>query len=124
MAIKNSVAILMKSGMSIPANNVVVSAVHFPKPTPIYDDAGVYTGDVVRLITYDLLPYMTEADITTKGVDFVSGEMVNVPNGWSRQITPAEYTALIANGALAEVWLKDQFNIWLAGNVASIVNPF
>lgn len=123
MAVKNTVAIAMKNGMDIPANNVIVSAVHFPKPEPQYDEEGVYTG-VKRYITYDLFPYKTEADVTTEGVDYIQGEMVNVPSGWSKEMDAAEYAAILADGTLAEVWLKDQLDIWLAGNVAVIVDPY
>lgn len=123
MAIKNTVAIPMIDGMEIPANNVIVTAVHFPKALPQYDENGVYTG-VKRYITYDLFPYKTEADVTKEGVSYILGEMVDVPSGWSKEMTPAEYAAILADGTLAEVWLKDQLNIWLAGNAAVIVDPY
>lgn len=123
MAVKNTVPIVMKSGMSIPANNVIVSAVHFPKPKPQYDEEGIYTG-VKRIITYDLFPYMTEADVTTQGVEPILGEMNDVPNGWQKEMSDAEYAEILADGTKAEVWLKDQLNIWLAGNAATIVDPY
>lgn len=123
MAIKNSVAIEFSSGFSIPANNVIVAATHFPKFVCEYDEEGAYTG-VVRKITYDLFPYVTEADVTEQDKDFVSGSMVNVPSGWEKIMTPAEYVALLADGTLAEVWLKDQFNIWLVGNTATVIDPY
>lgn len=123
MAVKNTVAIAMKNGMSIPANNVIVSAVHFPKAEVQYDDEGTYTG-VKRYITYDLFPYMTEADVTTEGVEYIVGEMADVPSGWIKEMSDAEYAALLADGSLAEVWLKDQLNIWLAGNAATVIDPY
>jgi hypothetical protein len=123
MAIKNTVAIPMKNGMPIPANNCVVSVIHFPQVRVIYDEAGVATGKT-RKITYDLFPYVTEGDITTEGVDFVSGEMDGIPSGWEKEMDDAEYAALLADGTLAEVWLKDQFDIWLAGNAATVVDPY
>ena len=124
MAIKNTVSIEMKSGMPIPANNVFVTAIHFPKPEPIYDSNGVYTGNVTRKIAYDFFPYMTEADVTTDGKDYILGEMVDVPNGWVKEMTPAEYASLLADGTLAEQWVRDQLNIWLPGNVAVIIDPY
>lgn len=123
MAIKNTVAIAMKNGMSIPANNCVVSQIHFPQVVVTYDEEGVPDGKV-RKITYDILPYMSEGDITTEGVDFIQGEMVDVPSGWEKEMDDAEYAALLADGTLAEVWLKDQFDIWLAGNAATVVDPY
>jgi hypothetical protein len=123
MAIKNTVVIPMNNGMEIPANNVIVTSVHFPKAEPQYDESGVYT-EVVRIITYDLFPYKTEADVTTEGVSFIQGEMVGVPSGWSKTMSPSEYAAILADGTLAEVWLKAQLNIWLAGNAASVVDPY
>jgi hypothetical protein len=123
MAIKNTVAIEFSAGFSIPANNVIVVATYFPKFVCQYDENGVYTG-VVRVITYDLMPYWSEADITTEGKDFVGGSMVLVPSGWDKIMTDQEYAALLANGALAEVWLKDQLNIWLVGNAATVIDPY
>lgn len=123
MAIKNTVPIAMKDGMDIPANNVIVSAVHFPKAIPQYDDEGVYTG-VVRLITYDLFLYKTEAGVTTQGVGHILGKMVDVPNGWSKEMSESEYAEILADGTKAEVWLRDQLNIWLAGNAATIIDPY
>jgi hypothetical protein len=122
MAVKNSVSIEFKAGFSIPANNVIVAATHFPKVTPIYDEAGVYV-DKIRLVTYDILPYITEADITTEGKDFVGGEMLLIPSGWERPITDAEYLALLADGTLAEVWLKDYIES-LIGGTSTIINPY
>jgi hypothetical protein len=123
MAVKNTVAVAMKNGMDIPANNVIISAIHFPKPEVQYDENGAYTG-VKRFVTYDLFPYKTEADVTTEGVDYIVGEMVDVPSGWSKEMTDQEYAALLADGTLAEVWLKDQLNIWLAGNAATVIDPY
>ncbi len=124
MAIKNSIAIAMKSGLNLPADNVFVVKVNIPQFQPIYDESGVYTGDVLMVITYDILPYVTEADITTKDKTSALGEMELVPSGWTKEMTPVEYAALLANGALAEVWLQDQIAIWTPGNVPTLINPY
>jgi hypothetical protein len=122
MAVKNTVAITMTSGLSIPADNVIVSKTHIWSE-PQYDEEGTYTG-VDRYIAYDIIPYKTEGDVTTQGIQPVSGEMENVPSGWTKLMTAQEYTDLLADGSLAEVWLKDQFNIWLSGNAATVVDPY
>ncbi len=122
MAIKNTVVVAMKNGLDIPTGNTFTTKIH-TWSDPQYDENRVYTG-VKRYISYDLFPYKTEADIVTDGVEFISGEMVDVPNGWTKEMSPAEYAALLADGTLAEVWLKDQFNIWLAGNAATVVDPY
>lgn len=114
----------MKDGLDLPANNVIVAQVAFPKPIPEYDDEGVYTGDVIRKITYTLFPYKDEASITTDGIDSVSGEMTLIPFGWEKEMTPVEYAALLADGSLAEVWLKDQIAIWTPGNSPTIIDPY
>jgi hypothetical protein len=122
MAIKNTVAIAMRDGIDIPVDNVIVSKTHVWSE-PQYNEEGVYTG-VQRYIAYDLLPYKDEASVTTYGVESIKGEMVDVPSGWTKQMTAQEYTDLLADGSLAEFWLKDQFNIWLSGNNASVVDPY
>lgn len=122
MAIKNSVAIEFKAGFSIPANNVIVAPAHFPLVIPLYDDAGVYIGKI-RKITYDLFPYVTEADITTKGKAHVSGEMLLLPSGWEKEMTDQEFTDLLANGTLAEVWLKDYIE-GIIGGTSTVIDPY
>ena len=124
MAIKNTVAIAMNDGMDIPANNVVVSKTHvWAEPQYDAENNNAYAG-VKRYIAYDLLPYKDEASVTTYGVDSIQGAMNDVPSGWTKEMTEQEYTDLLADGSLAEVWLKDQFNIWLSGNNASVIDPY
>ena len=123
MAVKNTVAITMIDGMEIPANNVIVTSIHFPKPIPQYNEGGEYTG-VKRYINYDLFPYKTEADVTREAVTFISGQMTDVPSGWQKEMSDEEYADILADGSLAEVWLKDQLNIWLVGNAATVVDPY
>lgn len=124
MAIKNSIAIEMKDGLSLPAENVIVAQIAFPKPAPQYNEEGAYTGNVIRKIEYTLFPYKDEVSITTEGVEFVSGEMKLIPLGWSKEMTPAEYVALLADGSLAEVWLKDQIAVWTPGNNPTVIDPY
>jgi len=122
MAIKNTVIVTMKSGIDIPANNCFTNKFHSWSESQ-FDEEGVYTG-VKRYVSYDLFPWKTQGDITTFGKQPIEGEMVDVPNGWMKELTSQEYIDLLADGTLAEVWLKDQFNIWLPGNAAVIVDPY
>jgi hypothetical protein len=122
MAIKNSVTVEFTAGFSIAADNVIVSAIHFPQPQPQYDEEGAYTG-IIRKITYDLFPYVSEADITTEGKTFVGGEMVLIPSGWEKVMDDAEYAALLADGSLAEVWLKDYIQS-LIGGTSTVIDPY
>ena len=124
MAIKNSVIIPMTSGMNLPANNVIISIVTFPQPQPIYDEDGVYTDAVQRVVNYSLLPYITEAAVTTESDTWVEGSMVAFPDGaWSKEITPAEYTALLSDGSLAEQWLAAEIQSKVGGT-STVIDPY
>lgn len=124
MAVKNSVAIPTVSGTQLPADNCIVSIVSFPQPTPEYDDEGNYTGNVVRIINYTLIPYISEASITTEGDVPVSDAMAAFPEGaWSKSMSPAEFTALQADGSLAEQWLAAEIQSRVGG-ASTVVDPY
>lgn len=123
MAIQNSVALTDLSGRTVPADNVVVSAVHFPKATLNLDDNGVWDGTVTRLITYDLFTYPAVANVQNPDDDYVLGGVKEFPSGWDKEMTPEEYTDLLANGTLAEVWLRDYLQ-GIIGGVSTIIDPY
>lgn len=124
MAVKNSVAIPCSGGVQLPADNCIVSIVSFPQPQPEYDDEGVYTGNVVRIINYTLLPYVSEAAITTQDETWVQNPMQAFPDGaWSKSMSPAEFTALQADGSLAEQWLAAEIQSRVGG-VSTVVDPY
>ena len=124
MAVKNSVAVPLEGGLSLPADNCIVSIVSFPQPEPEYDDEGVYTGNVKRVINYTLLPYVSEAAITTEGDTWLQNPMVAFPDGaWSKEMSPAEFTALQADGSLAEQWLAAEMQSRVGG-ASTVVDPY
>lgn len=124
MAIKNSVQLTTSAGLIVPADNVIIVVVHFPKPTLNLDAEGNWDGTVKRKITYDLFTYISKVAIQTPGDRPISSGVKEYPNGWEREMTDQDYIDILANGMLAEVWLKDFLNATVPNNAATIINPF
>jgi hypothetical protein len=122
MAIQNTAVLTDLSGRPVPTNNIVISAVHFPKPTLNKNAQGGWDGTVTRLITYDIFVYVSKATLQALD-DFIQGGVREFPSGWQREMTEQEYLDILANGMLAEVWLKDYINA-LIGGTSTIVNPY
>lgn len=123
MAVKNSVAVTDFSGRSVPAGNIIISAVTFPVPTLNVDAEGKYDGTVTRQICYSMSCYTSVA--TLQALDNCVQGFIKEFNsaGYTKIMTDAEYTALLAKGELAEVWLKDYIKSVVGGN-PTIINPY
>ena len=111
-----------KSGLKLPVNNVVISSIHFPKPTVSENEEGdkVYT----RIITYDLFNYITIVEVKTVSDNYVNGGVVEFGGGYEKKMTDAEYNAILADGSLAEVWLKEYLDGILGADSCTIINPY
>lgn len=109
--------------LPIAANNVVISNIHFPRATVISNDPTIV---VKRIITYDLFNYISvnavQQDLTGNG--YIMGGVKEFSSGYTREMTPAEYAAILADGSLAEVWLKDYLESILGAGTCSVINPY
>ena len=110
-----------KGGLKLPIGNVVISSIHFPKPKVSLDEGGkVYT----RYITYDLFNYISVDEVQTVTDNNVSGGVVEFNGGYEKIMTDAEYAAILADGTLAEVWLKEYLDGILGADSCTIINPY
>lgn len=111
-----------KGGLKLPVNNVVISSIHFPKPTVSEEENGdkIYT----RRITYDLDNYINVAEVQKDGDNYVSGGVIEFEGGYEKIMTDAEYAAILADGSLAEVWLKEYLDGILGADSCTIINPY
>lgn len=122
MAIQNSVSLTSSSGLIIPANNIILCNLRFPKPTLNRNDKGEWDGTVTREIAYDLFIYESVAKLQALN-NFILGGCIELNDGWIKKMTPTEYDEILANGALAEVWLRDHIESIIGGH-CTIIDPF
>ena len=122
MALKLNKELTTKSGLKIPVDNVIISGIHFPPAIVSMDkdDENVYT----RRVTYDLLNYISEGAVIEVGDNYVSGGCVDFKSGYERIMTPAEYLAILSDGSLAEVWLKDYIDDIMGEDTCTIIDPY
>lgn len=74
-----------------------------------------------RVIRYILLSYESvNSWKNSDGKDRIFTK--EIPAGWAREITDQEYSALVANGAMAEKWLADYLNEILGGEYCEVIN--
>jgi len=122
MALKLNKGLTSKAGLPIPKDNIIVTATHFPK-TEVYKDeqgANVY----VRKITYDVFNYVSAATVIDEYDNYIQGGSKEIPSGYIKIMTPTEYLALLSNGSLAEVWLKDWVDSIMGAGTATIFDPY
>ena len=122
MALKLNKTLTSKAGLVIPTDNVIVTATHFPKTEVSLDEQGdnVYT----RIITYDVFNYISAAAVISEDDNFIQGGSKEIPSGYDKVMTPAEYAALLADGSLAEVWLKEWVDSIMGAGTATIFDPY
>lgn len=124
MALKLNKTLTTQSGLTLPVNNVITSATHFPFVIVNVGEDGNPDGTYTRRITYDLRNYVSEADVIKAGDNYVKGGVIEFPAGYEKIMTEAEYNALLANGALAEVWLKDYIDGIMGAGTCTIFDPY
>lgn len=120
MAVEINIPLDTNSGLSLPVDNVVVSNIHFPKAI-LKIELGVLI--VTRMVTYDLFNYISKAAIQALDGN-VKGGVVEFSGGYEKVMTPAEYAAILADGTLAEVWLKDYLESILGAGTCTIIDPY
>lgn len=122
MAVKNSVTLTAESGLTIPADNIIVPTVRFPKATLNLDANGNWDGTITRVVEYDLYVYLSVTSLQALDT-FIQGGVKEFPSGYSKVMTPQEYADLLANGTLAEIWLKDYIQ-GVIGGTSTIIDPY
>lgn len=108
------------SGITVPAGTLVKPNVHFPADILSKDAAGKLQHK--RVITYDNVVYASLESFQNLGTPVFG--ISAIPAGSEKYMTDEEFTALMAKGELAEVWLKDILNTALGGNYCSIIDPY
>jgi len=124
MALKLNKTLTTQSGLLLPVNNVIISALHFPYAVVNTDVGGQPNGTYTRKITYDLRNYISSAEVLLAGGNFVKGGVTQFPSGYEKIMTEKEYAELLADGSLAEVWLKEFVDSIMGANTASIFDPY
>lgn len=118
------------SGIQIPVNSLVVADVSIAAPTfyrereNLSEPEGPENPPVQkyrRVIRYSMRVFQSIA--VWKDSDGMSTIVPNeIPLGWAKEISDAEYTQLIDNGFYAEVWLAEHLDEVLGGDFCSVVN--
>jgi len=124
MALKLNKTLTTQSGLNVPVNNVITSALHFPFVIVNIDEDGNPDGTYARRITYDLRNYASEADVRKAGDNFIQGGVIEFPAGYEKIMTEQEYADLLADGSLAEVWLQEYINGIMGAGTATIIDPY
>lgn len=120
MAILINTTLTIGSGIQIPAGAMVKPAVHFPEDRVWRDNEN--NLQYQRKITYDILIYQSKSEFQDLAKPIYGVNLI--PYDWEKVMTNQEYLDLMANGLLAETWLKDQLNTWLGGNYCTIIDPY
>lgn len=109
--------------LPVAANNVVISNIHFPKASVLKAPP---TLEIQRIITYDLFNYINVAAVQNdlQGNGYIMGGVKEFGAGYTRTMTPAEYAAILADGSLSEVWLKDYLESILGAGTCSVIDPY
>jgi hypothetical protein len=121
MALKLNKTLSTKSGLTLPINNVVTSALHFPFVN-VVDNGG--STSYIRKITYDLRNYISDAEVILVGDNFVKGGVIEFGGGYEKIMTDQEYADLLADGSLAEVWLKEYIDGIMGVGTCTIFEPY
>jgi len=80
-------------------------------------------ADPIRNVEYGLYLSKNQAEYLANPSSII-GSVDEFPSNYVKSITPDEYTALLANGALAEVWLKDWLETFVGVGNCTIIDPF
>jgi hypothetical protein len=124
MALKLNKTLSTQSGLTLPVNNVITSALHFPFVIVNVDEDGNPDGTYTRRITYDLRNYVADADVIKAGDNYVKGGVTEFPTGYEKVMTDQEYADLLADGSLAEVWLQEYIDGIMGAGTATIFDPY
>jgi hypothetical protein len=124
MALKLNKTLKTVSGLTLPIDNVITSKLHFPFVIVDVDGEGNPDGTYTRMITYDLRNYVSDAEVLLAGDNFVKGGVEEFPSGYEKIMTDQEYADLLADGSLAEVWLKDYIDSIMGANTCTIFDPY
>jgi hypothetical protein len=121
MALKLNKTLSTNSGLTLPVNNVITSSLHSPF-VDVVDNEGVTS--YVRRLTYDLRNYISDAEVILVGANYVKGGVVEFEGGYEKTLTDQEYADLLADGSLAEVWLKDYIDSIMGAGTCTIFDPY
>lgn len=124
MALKLNKELNTKSGLPLPVNNVITSQLYSPFVIVNVDEDGNPDGTYTRMLTYDLRNYKSETEVVKAGDNYVKGGVEEFPSGYQKILTNAEYEALLADGSLAEVWLKEYIDGIMGAGTCTIFDPY
>jgi hypothetical protein len=106
----------------VPTGCMIKPIVHFPADELGRNENGQWDGTFIRKITYDLPIYPSKA--AYQSLESPLTGVLIVPAAIEIELTPQMHTALMANGALALVWLRDKLNEELGENCCTLVDPY
>ena len=123
MALELNKNLKTKSGLSIPTGNIIIASLHFPKAHLSIEENGDLK--VVRIITYDMFNYTSVEEVKNGENDnYVQGGVQEFDSGYTKIMTPEEYEEILADGSLAEVWLKNYIDGIMGAGTCTIINPY
>lgn len=123
MGLQLNKTLTTQSGLTIPVDNVIISSISFPIASLSIDQAGDLV--VTRRICYTLFNYISVAEIQKAENDsYIKGGSIEIPAGYEKIMTPAEYAAILADGSLAEVWLKEYVDGIMGAGTATVIDPY
>jgi len=126
MAIKINIALTAKSGLSVPAGAVIAPKLTFPRTISVQvkDGEGVVTGYApLRFADYLLKINISDQSYLDNEAAIVGG-VKEFEEAWRKDVSEAENVALLANGMLAQTWLKDYLEGILGADTCEIFDPF
>jgi len=116
MAIKINTNLTTRSGISISSGALLANGLNFPK-------AESKNGTPFRVINYTIFVYANSQVYLDSESPIIEGVIEFVAE-WNKIMTEAEYASVLANGALAEVWLKDHLETILGKGTCEVIDPF
>lgn len=120
MGLQINIKLNTTSGLQIPSGSLLLSDIQFPKTVVVENGT---EKNPLRYINYDLFNYLN-VQAYLNNDEFINGGVKEFSSNWSKEMSKEEYSEILANGSLAEVWLRDYLISILGEGSCELVDPF
>lgn len=126
MSIKINKVLTTKSGLVIPSGAVISPKISFPRTVSIEvkDEEGNVTGLAPLRFADYRLKINTSNQSYLDNESTITGGVKEFKEDWRKDVSEEEHASLLANGTLAQTWLKDYLEGILGADTCEIFDPF
>ena len=125
MAIKVNKSLTANSGLEIPSGSIIVPGVGFPRTISVqlFDEEGNSLGtyEPKRTIEYSISLFVSQQSFLEEKQQVTA---IEIPSHYSMEMDADQHAAVLDNGMMAEVWLKNYLEELLGPDTCQLVDPF